>query len=142
MAKEGAKPKYETAEEMQAMIEAYFTSCEGKVLTGADGKPVLNKYGQPIIYGEKPLTMSGLARALGFKSRQTLLNYKAKAEFMDTVTRAKQRVEEYVEGRLFDKDGSAGAKFSLENNFGWASKQETKVEAEARVVIIDDIPDA
>lgn len=142
MAKEGARPKYETVEQMQGAIDAYFDSCKGEVLRDADGKPMFNKFGQPIIYGEKPLTMSGLALALGFKSRQTLLNYKAKAEFMDTVTRAKQRVEEYVEGRLFDKDGSAGAKFSLENNFGWASKQETKVEAEARVVIIDDIPDA
>lgn len=142
MAKRGQKPKYESPEEMQAVIDEYFKSCEGRVLTNAEGTPMLNKYGMPIIYGEKPLTMSGLALALGFTSRQTLIDYKAKPEFADTVTRAKQRVEEYVEGRLFDKDGSAGAKFSLENNFGWASKQETKVEAEARVVIIDDIPNA
>lgn len=142
MAKRGSKPRYETPEQMQEMIDAYFASCEGKVLTDAAGTPMLNKYGMPIIYGDKPLTMAGLSRALGFTSRQTLLDYKAKPEFTDTITRAKLRVEEYVESRLFDKDGAVGAKFSLENNFGWAAKQETKVEAEARVVIIDDIPDA
>lgn len=142
MAKRGVKPRYETAEQMQVAIDAYFESCRGEVLKNAAGEPMLNKYGMPIIYGEKPLTMSGLALALGFNSRQTLLNYKEKPDFLDTITRAKQRVEEYVEGRLFDKDGAVGAKFSLENNFGWTSKQETKVEADTRVVIIDDIPNA
>ena len=38
-------------------------------------------------------------------------------EFVDTITRAKARVEQYAEERLFDRDGSNGAQFSLRNNF-------------------------
>ena len=41
------------------------------------------------------------------------------------VTRAKSRVEQYTEERLFDREGVQGAKFSLANNFkGWAEKQD------------------
>ena len=61
--------------------------------------------------------MTGLALALGFTSRQALLNYQAKPEFVDTITRAKPMVEAYTEERLFDRDGSNGAQFSLRNNF-------------------------
>ena len=44
---------------------------------------------------------------------------------MDTITRAKSRIEMYNEERLYDKDGVNGAKFNLKNNFkGWAENPE------------------
>ncbi len=59
------------------------------------------------------------------------MNYQAKKEFNDTITRAKSRVEEYAESRLFDRDGSNGAQFSLRNNFkGWNIDNEQKLEIE------------
>lgn len=64
--------------------------------------------------------MTGLALALGFTTRQALINYQAKRAFVDTVTRAKARCEEYAERRLYDRDGSRGAEFSLRHNFRWA----------------------
>lgn len=68
--------------------------------------------------------MTGLADALDM-SRQSLLNYKGKKEFFDTITRAKRKCEIYAEEKLFDKSGVNGAKFSLANNFeGWKEKQE------------------
>ena len=79
----------------------------------------------PIIIGRKPPTMTGLALALGFSSRQSLLNYQGKKQFVDTITRAKSFIEAYAEERLFDRDGVQGAKFSLINNFkGWREKPE------------------
>lgn len=128
---------------MQEKIDAYFKECEGKIMKDEEGKPLLNKYGQPIIYGAKPLTITGLALALGFVSRQSLLNYEAKDEFFDTIKRAKARVEEYAESRLFDKDGSNGAKFSLSNNFkGWAEKQQIEADVKndisINVELVDD----
>ena len=124
----GRPPKYKNKEEMQSKIDEYFELCKGKVLKDDDGKVILNKYGQPIIIEEKPQTVTGLALALGFTSRQALLNYEGKKEFLDTITRAKSRVEQYAEERLFDKDGANGAKFSLTNNFkGWNDKTEVKV---------------
>lgn len=126
----GRPPTYKTVKEMQDIIDKYFKSCEGEVLKGEDGEVVLNKYGQPVILGRKPPTVTGLALALGFTSRQTLLNYADKKEFVDTITRAKMIIEEYAESRLYDKDGVNGAKFNLINNFkGWRDKQEQEVTA-------------
>ena len=113
-------PKYKTPEEMQAKIDAYFADCEGDLLRYKNGNPHMDKFGNPIYVGRHPPTVTGLALALGFTSRQALLNYQAKSRFVDTVTRAKARCEEYAEARLYDRDGAMGAKFSLTNNFrGW-----------------------
>lgn len=122
----GRPPKYRSAKQMQSKIDEYFKSCEGEYLKDDNGKIVLNKFGQPIVVNSKPPTVTGLALALGFTSRQALLNYQEKPEFIDTITRAKSKVEQYVEERLFDRDGANGAKFSLANNFrGW--KQQIEV---------------
>lgn len=127
----GAPPKYKDPKEMQTVIDDYFDRCKGKAFINPDtGFPSLTDKGH-IIWDipPKPPTVTGLALALGFTSRQALLNYQAKKEFVDTVTRAKSRVEEYAESRLFDKDGANGAKFSLANNFdGWREKQDVNVE--------------
>lgn len=127
----GRPPKYKCKEEIEEKIEEYFKSCEGEMLKDDEDKPILNKFGQPVFINRKPPTVTGLALALGFTSRQALLNYQAKKEFVDTITRAKTKVEQYAEERLFDRDGAAGAKFSLANNFkGWNEKQEVKVSSD------------
>ena len=84
-----------------------------------------DRYKGKVIYEQvKPLTMSGLGNALGV-SRQTLLDYKAKEEFSDTIRQARRIVEQYAEERLFDREGVQGAKFSLINNFlRWSDKSE------------------
>jgi hypothetical protein len=127
MAKRGRPLKYKTKEELQNAIDKYFKDCGGKVLKDTNGDTIFNKYGQPVIVNQKPPTVTGLALALGFNSRQALLNYQAKKQFNDTITRAKSRCEEYAESRLFDRDGSNGAKFSLTNNFkGWSEKPDAQ----------------
>lgn len=142
MAKVGAPPKYNTCEEMQVKIDEYFESCAGELVYGIDDKPICNKYGIPIRVGERPLTVTGLALALGFTSRQALLNYQAKKDFVDTITRAKSRIEQYAEERLFDKDGANGAKFSLANNFdGWKEKQHIEAEVDTDLNINIELSD-
>lgn len=124
----GRPPKYKSKEEIEEKINEYFEECKGEVLKDDDGNVVFNKFSQPVIVDSHPPTVTGLALALGFASRQALLNYQGKKEFNDTITRAKTKVEQYAEERLFDKDGSNGAKFSLANNFeGWNAKQDIKV---------------
>ena len=139
----GRPPMYKTKEEIQEKIDAYFEDCKGRVLTDDDGNVMTDKHGAPIIIDVKPLTITGLALALGFNSRQALLNYQDREEFNDTITRAKAVVEEYAESRLFDKDGANGAKFSLANNFdGWKEKQsieaDVKNEVTINVELVDD----
>ena len=139
--KVGRPPMYKSAEEIQEKIDAYFKKCEGEPLV-IDGVVATDKYGEPIIVGKKPLTVTGLALALGFNSRQSLLNYQDKEEFMDTIMRAKAVVEQYAEERLFDKDGANGAKFSLANNFeGWKEKQQIEADVNAAVNINIELSD-
>lgn len=134
----GRPPKYSCLEELQAAIDAYFISCEGEPLQNADGNPVLYK-GHPVVIGAKPPTVTGLALALGFTSRQALLNYQAKKEFVDTVTRAKSRCEAYAEERLYDRNGTNGAQFSLRCNFGWSDASEKdKVEQDLRIAALKE----
>lgn len=132
----GRPPTFKSKEEMQKKIDEYFTKCEGEILRGDDGNPIVDKWGNIIKVGAVPLTVTGLALALGFNSRQSLLNYQGKKEFMDTITRAKTRIEQYAEERLFDKDGANGAKFSLANNFeGWKEKQQIEADVNSDVNI-------
>lgn len=134
----GRPPRYKKREEIEGLIDKYFEECKGQPLI-VDGVAVTDKNGSPVIIGAKPPTVTGLALALGFTSRQSLLNYQGKAEFVDSITRAKALIEEYVEGRLFDKDGVRGAIFSLANNFkGWKEKQDPSVD-NGGVTIVDDI---
>lgn len=119
----GRKTMYRNKDELQKKIDEYFVYCEGRELTDEYGKTVADKYGVPIRIETHVPTVTGLARYLGFKSRQALLNYQGRTVFSDTVSEAKMRIEEYAEERLFDRDGVQGAKFTLCNNFGWSEKQ-------------------
>lgn len=140
--KTGRPPKYKTKEEIQEKIDAYFESCKGTVRYDDDGNVLIDKFGRPVIFDDRPLTITGLALALGFNSRQTLLNYQGKKEFMDTIMRAKAQVEQYAEERLFDKDGANGAKFSLANNFeGWKEKQQIDADVSTELTINIELSD-
>lgn len=126
----GRPPKFENKEQIQKLIEQYFEDCKGEPLK-VDGEIIYDKYGKPIMLEGVPPTVTGLALALGFKSRQALLNYQAKAEFQDTILTAKLKVENYAETRLFDREGVRGAEFTLSNNFpGWSIDPQVDADTE------------
>lgn len=142
--KVGRPPMFKTPEEMQKAIDKYFEDCNGEYVV-IDGCVATDKSGYPIKTKERPLTITGLALALGFTTRQSLLNYEGDSEFLDTIKRAKSKIEQYAEERLFDKEGVNGAKFNLSNNFkGWSEKQQIDSNINANAVIFtgsDDIAD-
>lgn len=81
----GPAPRYTSKEEIIDLIDKYFEDCKGQPFTDPDtGRQMVDKYGYPIFIGQRPPTVTGLALALGFKSRQSLLNYGGKKEFRDT----------------------------------------------------------
>lgn len=102
MAQVGRPPKYETPEQMQEVVDRYFD--------GLDAPP----------------TITGLAFALGFDSRSSFLYYQEeKPEFLNTIKRAKMRVEVALESELVTRPSSVtGLIFNLKNNFGWKDAQE------------------
>jgi hypothetical protein len=109
----GAPPFYKSPEDMQRVIDDYFDT---------ETHPEVTKDGLVDVPG--PYTITGLAYHLGFTSRQALLNYQGKEQFVDTVTRAKLRIEKYAHGSLYDKNKQLGAKFDLEHNFAdWKPQQ-------------------
>mgnify|MGYP000391426276 CR=1 FL=1 len=130
----GRRPKFETAEEMQKLIDDYFDSCFVEAQTD-DGKT----YQKQI----RPFTVTGLAYHLGM-TRQGLLDYQAKnKKFNDTITHAKTRIEMYAEEQLFRNQGKTnGVQFNLKNNFNWKDKQEIdhglKDVSSVEIELVDD----
>lgn len=122
-----ARPrKYTKVEDMQKVIDEYFAECDAK---------------------EEPYTMSGLALALDFDSRQSLLNYcdyedDEDKSFLDTIKRARAKCEANVErGLLSGKYNPTGAIFNLKNNYGWKDKQEIAAEVNSDITINIELTD-
>lgn len=108
-----ARPrKFNTVEEMQEAIQAYYDKQEQR---------------------GKPLTIQGLALALGFLTRQSLLDYEGYTdandkEFLDTIKKARLYIENYkLEGLLSGELNTTGVIFDLKNNHGHKDKQVTEV---------------
>lgn len=118
----GRPPLYKTVEELQAIIDEYFSYCDNRI------KEVHKPDGEVYGYSNpEPYTMAGLAYYLGM-SRQTLIEYKNKDEFSDAIKRAREKVEFDVERRMNDKDTfTPGLIFNAKNNFGWRDKTEQEV---------------
>ena len=138
----GRPPKYTSKEEIAEKIDQYFNDCDGELLRDPEtGNAILDKFNNPIYLNRRPPTSAGLARALGFKSRTSLFEYKGKKEFKEVIEDAILRLEERTEERLFDRDGANGAKFSLQNNFRrWNADKEVAESRAPAVNIICDIP--
>lgn len=100
------------------------------------------KYGRPRLYnspddlyavGEayltqrriegKPISVTGLAHALGLSSRASLDAYEARAEYADCVRRLKLACEMYYEDYLTSGNNATGAIFALKN-FGWRDRHD------------------
>jgi DNA-binding XRE family transcriptional regulator len=100
----GGRPLlFETVEDLETKVEEYFKYCEEK---------------------DKPLTISGLALAIGC-DRRTIVNYSNKEEYFPTIKKARQMCERFAEEYLFSGKNIAGAIFNLKNNYDWKDRTET-----------------
>lgn len=112
--KTGRSKLYNSKEEMQKIIDTYFSLCDKL---------------------KKPYTMSGLANALNM-SRQSLINYSKDEEFFDTIKKAKAEVEQQLEeNALMGKANSTFTIFNLKNNYGW--KDQVEINKEENGIIGD-----
>lgn len=114
----GRPRKYSNVIELQKLIDEYFEFCDLK---------------------NRPYTITGLALWLDM-DRKGLLRYEKdyEDEFCHAITRAKEKVQEFVECCLFKKGIAQGVIFNLKNNFGWEEKVDATVNN--AVTIIDDLP--
>lgn len=97
----GGRPlKFESAQSLQEAIDKYFRECA---------------------INERPYSITGLALSLDC-CRQTIQNYEVMPEFLDTIKRAKLRVENFYEERL-TLPNATGTIFALKN-FDWKDTQD------------------
>ena len=99
---------YDDAESMQKDIDGYFET-------------------------ETKLTVTGLALALGFESRQSLYDYEENNDFSYIVKKARLRIENGYEKRLHEQ-ACTGAIFALKN-MGWKDKTEQDVNLSGGVIL-------
>jgi len=105
----GRPPMFKDAGELESAIDSYFESL-------AYNNP---ETGERLF---KPSTITGLALALGFCSRQSIHDYENSEEFSYTMQRGRLMVEHSYEQYLYSKS-SNGAQFALKN-MGWADRTE------------------
>lgn len=127
--------RFSSPEHLEALCNEYFASCDGVLYNHKTGMPYLDKDGHPLVGQIKPYTISGLALYLDV-STNTLKRYEKgwrdtigfseseKLEYSQVIRRARQRIEAYAEGRVYDRDGYNGARFVLDNAFNWVTRRE------------------
>lgn len=156
----GRPMKFQDIDELRAMILEYFKNAaphweeqteyidrrdpkSGKIII-EDGKVVQDKVVRKVKTKQKPLTVTGLAVALG-TSRDVLLDYETTysekyPEFSNTIKEAKEQIKAYAEESLFGTN-TAGVIFSLKNNWGFKDKYETE-NTNREVKFINTVPRA
>lgn len=120
MAHAGGRPlKFQTVEQLDSMIEEYFSYCDIE---------------------KKPYTITGLALWLD-TTRETLLDYQERPEFSDTIKRAKSKCENWVEeNALMNKINATTAIFNLKNNYGWKDKTEQDITSQGQQLGVVILP--
>lgn len=133
----GRPLKFGTAEELQKAIDSYFDEeCKTEIMKDEDGSVLMDKRGRPVVEVNPP-TVSGLARHLGFMSRQSMYDYKEMEEFSYTIKDTILRIEAFAEKQLF-VGNSTGAIFWLKNK-GWKDKSETDITSGGETIKANQI---
>ncbi len=134
---------YNTADELRAAVDAYFESCKARPVFDADGKPIFDAKGRPVMTPETPLTMSGLALALGYSDQRVFTRQRARGpEFAEIVLRAKLVIEDFNVRKTYDKDGFWGAAHVLRTYYGWGSGEiDTQGPPTVNVIIQEPEPE-
>ncbi len=102
----GGRPRlYDSPEQFDEAVEAYYMWCKGDRGTDKEGNP--RPKGQP-----EPMTITGLTLFMGFASVQSLYNYETYPEFLESVQRARTLISYGYELKLHGPN-NAGAKFAL-----------------------------
>jgi hypothetical protein len=134
-------PKYETPEEMQRIIDLYFLAC--KVSQTGNTKLLEDLPEEDLLIindiEDTYPTVCGLALVLNL-TRQGLIDYGVREEFIDTVKRAKQSIESFLEQRLYG-NAPTGTIFNLKNNFGWKDQKELDLSGGLNITNADDLTD-
>ena len=122
----GHPRKFKTVEELQKAIDKYFKEAKPELIAGTES------------YKHNCPTITGLAYALGFESRQSMYDYEKDSKFSYTIKRARLRIENQYEINLSDPSVKpAGSIFALKNIGNWKDKQDIEVTGGVNIVYAD-----
>ena len=114
----GGRPlMFETPEELQSLIDKYFT----------DDLPVRITWSNGVKCITPCPTISGLALYLGFCDRHSMYDYEKREQFSHTIKRARANITRYHE-EIAQGGACSGAIFMLKN-FGYTDKSEIDLNA-------------
>jgi len=145
----GRPKKFNSVEELQKKIDAYFAECDPhwvdvmewvqqrdeqrKLVYDEDGQPHMVLREVKVKTKQIPYTITGLALALE-TTRETLLDYEDTDEYSDTVKAAKLKCQNYTELSLYGSNAT-GPIFSLKNNYAWKDRTEVEGSGEQKIII-------
>lgn len=130
--------KFKTPDELQTLVDDYFNSLEPERLLDEDGGIIKDKNGVPVMSERKPATIASLAYAVGLTSKEEFVKLRCSKKYGYVIKRALLRTEAYMERLLFDKSASAGAKYLLQESFGYES-DEADAQFSGGVVILPEV---
>lgn len=125
---DGRSKKWETPEELQKDIDAYFDWCDNNPIKQIHNSQIDPSTKKPLIYDvQRPYTIEGLCVFLEC-DRLTLLNYEKREgyePFFNTIKKAKMKIQQNkVERGLTGNAPASITIFDLKNNHGYKDKQE------------------
>ena len=121
----GRPAKFNTVEELDTVIQEYFDQCVSEPIKDNQGFAIVTKQGQPV-YDLNPPTITGLALALGFESRQSIYDYESKPEFSYSIKKARLTCEHFAEKYGMTGQIPPAISIFILKNYGWRDKTEVE----------------
>lgn len=130
--------RWVSPQQLQKKIDAYFESCIGYLYDWKTHEILVDKDGNYERGLVKPYTTTGLAMAIGV-NRSMLLGYSEDEinalgvpmdddyegpTYGEIVRLARDRIQEFAETKLYERDGFNGGKFVLDTSFNWVGRRE------------------
>lgn len=127
----GGRPfKFTDPDKLDEQIEDFFKWCN-------ENKKIPTVTGLAVHLDTDRLTLLHYENCLDDPSYDKL-DYDVKVRLINSIKRAKQRVESEYEQALFNKNSAVGAIFTLKNNYKWVDKQEVEQTNKTIEVTLED----
>ena len=127
----GRPPKYQTAEEMQILIDAYFKECQDNTSQVVTKEGLVVDVSDPLIP-----CYAGLAYALDM-DRHQLWNYSNKEDFYPTLKKARNHITKMLEMSTINSKNNPAGKIFIAKNYGYTDKQEIEMIKPLEIVLSD-----
>jgi len=122
--------KFTDPDKLDKQIEEYFIWCK-------DNNKIPTVTGLAVYLDSDRLTLLNYENCLDNEAYEEL-GYEVKVRLINSIKRAKQRVESEYEQALFNKNSAVGAIFTLKNNYKWVDKQEIEQTSKTIEVSLED----